>query len=140
MSMPMLGKHLLVGVVHEVGDGVKAGVVGAGIAGQLASKSLHRLRSSVGDEVTFDSAAAVEGVEQTEPVTDLVGGGVTKVVVRLSTAGDAGGADDSTVADESLGARCKVSGVPGVSEQINAGKEVDIQVTVSTLAESPLHA
>src|SRR5690242_5340872 len=139
MSMSTWGKHLLVGVVHVVGDGVKAGLVGAGIAGCRASRSILRLSSSVGNEVTVASAAALEGVEQTEPVADLVGGGVTKVEIRLRTAGDGGGVDDNTVEGESLGAGCNGPGEIGISEPRSAGKEVDVQVTVSTLAESLLH-
>lgn len=74
----------LVGVVHVVVDGVdacKAGA-GAGIAADGAAVGSCPLGRGVGDAVAAGGgggAAALEGVEEAEPVANLVGCGLVRL-------------------------------------------------------------
>src|SRR4028118_2056401 len=72
------------GVLHGVGDGVDAGLRGtavpAGVGGALEGRQC--LGRRVGHVVTRPVAAALEGVEEPQPVTDLVDQGVALVVGR----------------------------------------------------------
>ena len=65
----------IIGVVHEVVDGVNA-ATGAGVAAGGAAECLGGLSGGVRDLVAGAGAAALEGVVETEPMTSLVGEGL----------------------------------------------------------------
>lgn len=150
----------LIRVIHVVVDRVKASLAGARIAAGGAAGRGAGLGGGVGDLVAGAGAAALEGVVETEPVADLVGGGLAEVVVGGAAAGDRRRQDGAAVVVEVVGARADVvgevavagSGVIRISCQkgkdvsdglpevaANLPLEVDVQGTIVTLAERLLH-
>lgn len=130
-------KYSLVSVVHVVVDGVSS-ATGAGVAGGRAARSSSLLRGGVGNGVANSSAGTLEGVVETEPVTNLVDDGEAVVVVGLVTAGYGAGQDGAAVPDED-GVAADGLGQVGVAVSIKAGHEVDVDISISTLAKSGLH-
>lgn len=119
---------------------IKAGNVGARIATDGAAGGRRGLGRGIGDGVTGTGAAALEGVEQTEPVADLVGAGVAEVVVGGSTAGGAAEQDAAAVLVEGRAARGDSGGEVAVT-QVAADFLLEIQVEsrVTALAKGSLH-
>jgi len=134
-------KHILISVVHVVVDGVDT-TARAGVAAGGAARSSRRLGRSVVDAVAGGGAAALEGVVEVHPVTNLVGGGAAQVVGGGSTAGD-GLAEDGATVENEVGGAASVArgGEVAVAEEAAAqvAEEVDVQVGVGSLAESLLH-
>lgn len=96
-------------------NGVKASLAGARIAAGGAAGRGAGLGGRVGDLVAGAGAATLEGVVQTEPVADLVGGRLAKVVVGGATAGDRRRQDGAAVVVEVVGARADVVGEVAVA-------------------------
>src|SRR5262249_32181997 len=86
----------VVGVVHEVGDRIHAGLR-AGVAALRAAEGGAALAGGVVDAVALAAAAALEGVVEAEPVADLVGRGVAQVVGGGAAAGERGEQHDHAV-------------------------------------------
>jgi len=86
-------------------DGVDTGSVGARVTASGASAGGAELGGRVGDEVAVaGAAAALEGVVETHPVTDLVGDGVAEVEVGGAAAGHRGVEDAAAILVEGVGA------------------------------------
>ena len=77
------------GVVHEVVHRVEARLGQAAVLGLVARAAGLGLRGGVVDQVARALAATFEGVEQAEPVPDLVHRGVTAVVAPEVSPGQA---------------------------------------------------
>jgi 3-oxoacyl-ACP reductase-like protein len=82
----------IVNVVHEVSGGVISGIRGAGINDTGASVVGLLLSGGVTNTITTTNLAAssLEGVVQAHPVTHLVSGSVTLVVVGGRSSGHGG--------------------------------------------------
>jgi len=67
--------YSLIRVVHEVVDGVntRVGRASAGVLSDRASAGAGSLSWSVGNPIIGGTATTLEGVEETEPVTNFVG-------------------------------------------------------------------
>src|SRR5262245_29157734 len=72
----------VVGIVHEVVDGIEARLRRAAVATDRAAEGRRPLRRRIGDEVSFLRAAALERVIQAHPVSDLVRRRIAEVVWR----------------------------------------------------------
>lgn len=72
---------------EELTDGVNT-TAGAGVTTSGASRSGRGLRGSIGDGVTTAGAPTLEGVVETDPVTDFVGDGLAPVVVGGGASGE----------------------------------------------------
>lgn len=120
-------------------DGVKTGLVGAAVTADGAAAAGAGLGGSVINQVALAVAATLEGVVQTEPVADLVHGGLAQVEPADAATGDGTRGDGAAVeADGGGGGR---GGEVAVAEDAagDAGQEVQVQVLVGSLAESGLH-
>lgn len=121
-------------------DGVNTGLAGAGVTADRAAGRSGGLGGGVGDGVTGTGAAALEGVVETEPVTNLVGGGVAEVVVGGAAARGGAIEDGAAVADVGGGAGRGSGGEVAVSQvTTHLLEEVEVEVLVGALAESALH-
>jgi len=80
-------------------DGVNSSA-SAGITASWASRSRGSLGRSIRDRVASSTAAALECVVKSEPVTNLVGGGVTFVIVGLASAGNCRAQDAASIVVE----------------------------------------
>ena len=80
----------IVDVVHEVGGGVITGLIGAGVDGAGASVVGLLLGGGILDTITSHelSATSLEGMVETHPMADLVGTGITLVVVLGGSTGE----------------------------------------------------
>ena len=82
-------------------DRIQAFLTGAAVAARWAARRGAELLRCVGNLVASTVAAlALEGVQQTEPVPDLVRGGLTLVEVVQQAARDGEGVDAAAVLDE----------------------------------------
>lgn len=140
----LAGGELLVAsvirVVHVVVDGVDTGLAGAGVTADGAARGGRGLGGGVGNQVAGAGAAALEGVVEAEPVTDLVGGGVALVVVGQRAAGDGRVEHGAAVLVEVGGARGDRGGEVAVAQvAAHVLEEVDVQGRVGALAERLLH-
>lgn len=122
-------------------DGVDTGSVGARVTASGASAGGAELGGRVGDEVAVaGAAAALEGVVETHPVTDLVGDGVAKVVVGGAAAGHRGVEDAAAILVEGVGAGRNGGGEVAVAEvAAQVLEEVDVERLIGALAERLLH-
>ena len=87
----------------------------ASVTTHRAARSSTGLSRRVVHTVTRTGTAALEGVVQTEPVADLVGGRLAKVVVGGATAGDRRRQDGAAVVIEVVGAGADVVGEVAVA-------------------------
>jgi len=121
-------------------DGVKTRLRRARVTANRAAAGGGGLSGGIGDVVTAASAAALEGMVETHPVANLVGGGVAEVVVGERATGDGAVEDGATVAVERSRARGDGLREVAVAEvTTHLVQVVDIQGTVGALAEGPLH-
>ncbi len=128
------------GVVHVVVDGVKARNARARVTASGASRRRAVLSRSVVNLVTGAVAAALEGVEETHPVADFVGGGTALVVGSGRAARDGASEDGATIADESAAAGGSVGREVAVTQvRAQIAEEVKVERGVVTLAELTLH-
>lgn len=130
--------HILIGVVHVVLDGVKTLAVRARVLAGRAAKGGLGLVGGVVDAITGVAAAVVESVGETEPVTDLVGGGAAQVV-RGVAAGEGAGADGAAITGD-VGPGLVVEGQAAVAEgTVRVGQEEQVEGVVAALAEGATH-
>ncbi|TLS28684.1 hypothetical protein PpBr36_01471 [Pyricularia pennisetigena] len=120
-------------------DGVKTGLVGAAVPADGAAAAGAGLGGSVVDQVALAVAATLERVVQTEPVADLVHGGLAQVETVDAAARN--GSRGNGAAVQADGGGGVGGGEIAVAQDAagNAGQEVQVQVLVGSLAESGLH-
>ena len=133
-------ENILIRVIHVVMDRIQAGLARARITTSRAPRAGARLGGGIRDVVAVAGAAALEGMVQTEPMADLVGGGVAEVVVGEGAAGEGGRQDRAAVVVPVVGlggdAGREVAVTKGVAEVL---EDVQVQVLVGALAERLLH-
>ena len=128
--------YLLLGVVHVVVDGVNTGLAGARVTADGAAGGSRGLSGGVGNGVAGAGAAALEGVVETEPVTNLVGGGVAEVVAGGRAAGEGGVQDGAAIIVPRVGARGDRGGEVAVAQvAAERAEDVDVEGAVGALAE-----
>lgn len=132
----------VVAVIHEVVDWVKTRVLDTSASVRICawtSIGWSSLGWGVIDGVTA-GAATLEGMEETEPVADFVGGGFTLLVVGGTAVRDGAGEDLAAVQDEGAIAWGDVFWEHADSEKTVAEwAVVDVEGGVRTLAEGFLH-
>jgi len=130
----------IISVVHEVVDGVNT-TARAGIAVAGASESSRRLRGGIRDGVTGCRAAALEGVEQADPVTSFMSQSLTQVVGRCSPSRRRGVKHNNTIILCSTGVAGREGGV-AKEASTSTRDEADcvyVEVSSTTLSERVLH-
>lgn len=134
----------VVGVVHVVVDWVDTweGGASAGVTASWAARGGGLLGWGVWDTVTAgggSGASTLEGMKETEPVTNLVGGGTAKVVVGGGTTWDGGGEDGASIVVEIVGGWAGLGEVAVSKETSRELLKVDVEGLVVSLAERLLH-
>ena len=112
----------------------------AGVLVRWASLSGGGLGWSIIDRITT-GATALEGVEETEPVANLMGSSLSLIVVGSGTAGDRTVQDLATVLVECIGSLGGDLGweLADSKKTVAERSEVDVQILVGPLAQSLLH-
>lgn len=138
-------KALLIRIIHVVVDGVIARLGWARIRAGRATRCVSSLGRSIADKVSIASAAALESMEEVEPVSNLVDSSSTQVVGLSSSAGDGLRINDATILDEGRRSRCDTRlGEVAVAEsreaiQLGSVNKVEVESAVISLTELPLH-
>lgn len=123
-------------------NGIQTRHAGARVLVSGASAGAGRLSWRIVDAVTgAAAAAALENVQETEPVTDFVGGCSAEVEVGCGSTWDTLGEDVAAVDVEGVAADGCVGGEMADTEESAAevGEEVYVQVLVGAFAQGWLH-
>lgn len=130
------------GVIHVVIDTIQPSRVRTTVLTGGASRGRCALKRSIGNGVSGARAGrALENMEETEPMADLMGCRATLVVIGGCTSGNRLGKDVAAVLF--IGGapwRCVCREVANPEEAATeVGQEVDVEVGVGALAQGGLH-
>lgn len=132
--------NILIRVIHIVVDRIKTSLARARVTAGRAATGSGSLGRGISDVIAVAGAAALEGVVETEPVADLVGGGVAEVVVGEVAAGQGVVQDGAAVVVPVVGLGGDRGGEVAVAESVaEVLEDVQVEVLVGALAERLLH-
>ena len=113
---------------------------GAGITTNWASRGSGGFGRGVGHRVTRSAASTLECVVESEPVADLVGHGLALIVVGLTSTGSCRAQDAASIVEEIVATTGSRDWEVAVSQVVHGFHEIQVEILVSSLAESLLHS
>lgn len=134
------GGNILIRVIHIVVNRIQARLARARVPASRAPTARRRLGRGIRHVIAVARASSLEGMVQTEPVADLVGGRVAEVVVGQRAAGQGVVEDGAAVVVPVVGlGRDRGREVAVAQSVAEVLEDVQVQVFVGSLAQGLLH-